>query len=594
MKMSPLGGRTLLCGLIVALSACGSNSSPTPTASSSAPSSSAASSAEQAAERIKVNQLGFSPGAQKLAVVPATDATGFAVVDSDTGAQILSGTLSASNHWPLADETVSLADFSELESPGSYRLQVEGLPDSDEFTVGAGPYDALNKASIKALYFNRASTALLPEHAGDWARPAGHPDTEVLVHASAASVERPEGTVISSPKGWYDAGDYGKYIVNSGISTYTLLAALEQFPDYYANRDLNIPESGDTIPDLLDETLWNLEWMLTMQDPHDGGVYHKLTTKNFAGVIMPHEGTEPRYVVQKGTGAALNFAAVMATASRVMADYEEAYPGKSAHMLSAAEAAWQWAQANPNVRYQQPSDVNTGAYGDGDFADEFAWAAAELYITTGNDSYYEALDAPNTGNAVPSWSQSLGLAWMSLAYHAGTLTAAADTDLIEQRVIDLADNIVAAGNNSAYRVSMTQNDFVWGSNGVAMNRAMMLLQAYRLTDNGDYLNAAQDLLDYVLGRNPTEYSYVTAFGERPPMGIHHRQSEADDVAAPVPGFLAGGPHSGQQDGCDYPSDLPAKSYLDHWCSYSTNEVTINWNAPLVYVSGALEVYHAAE
>lgn len=596
----PSSRHALACALLLALGACGSNSSDStgtpPTTSSSVSSSTSSqqssSSSEQVAGRIQVNQLGFAPGARKLAVVPAGEAGQFSVIDSDTETEILTGNLSASADWPPAGETVSLADFSELTSAGRYRLRVAGLPDSDEFTVGAAPYNALNKASIKAYYFNRASTELPAEYAGDWARPAGHPDTEVLVHESAASDSRPAGTVISSPKGWYDAGDYGKYIVNSGISTYTLLAALEHFPDYYAGRDLNIPESGDSVPDLLDETLWNLDWMLTMQDPADGGVYHKLTTKNFSGIIMPHEGTEPRYVVQKGTAAALNFAAVMAAASRVLADYEEAFPGKSAQMLAAAEAAWQWAQDNPNVRYQQPSDVSTGAYGDGQFADEFAWAAAELYITTGENSYYQTLNAENTGNAVPSWSQSLGLAWMSLAHHADSLTPAADTDLIRQRVIELADEVLAAGEASAYRVSMTAPDFVWGSNGVAMNRAMMLLQAYRLTDERDYLDAAQDLLDYVLGRNPTEYSYVTGFGERPPMGIHHRQSAADDVAAPVPGFLAGGPHSGQQDGCDYPSDLPAKSYLDDWCSYSTNEITINWNAPLVYVSGALEVIYA--
>ncbi len=595
----PFVQHALTGALLLALGACGSNSSnstsPAPTPSSSASSSSSqqsSASSEQATARIKVNQLGFAPAARKLAVVPASDAQAFTVVDSDTGTEILTGTLSASESWAPAGESVSLADFTELTSPGRYRVRVEGFADSDEFSVAAAPYDALNKASIKAYYFNRASTELPAEYAGDWARPAGHPDTEVRIHESAASPSRPAGTIISSPKGWYDAGDYGKYIVNSGISTYTLLAALEHFPSYYAGRDLNIPESGDAVPDLLDETMWNLEWMLTMQDPEDGGVYHKLTTKNFSGIIMPHQGTEPRYVVQKGTAAALNFAAVMATASRVLADYPEAFPGKSAEMLAAAEAAWQWAQNNPNVRYQQPSDVNTGVYGDGQFADEFAWAAAELYITTGEDSYYQALDAGNTGNAVPSWPQSLGLAWMSLAHHAASLTSAADTALIQQRVIELADEVLAAGEASAYRVSMRAPDFVWGSNGVALNRAMMLLQAYRLNDERDYLDAAQDLLDYVLGRNPTEYSYVTGFGERPPMGIHHRQSAADSVEAPVPGFLAGGPHSGQQDGCDYPSDLPAKSYLDDWCSYSTNEITINWNAPLVYVSGALEVIYA--
>ena len=146
---------------------------------------------------------------------------------------------------------------------------------------------------------------------------------------------------------------------------------------------------------------------------------------------------------------------------------------------------------------------------------------------------------------------------------------------------------------SASGVPMRAQDFVWGSNGVAMNMAMMMLTAHQLSDNPENLQVAQSLMDYVLGRNPTGYSYVTGFGTRTPLHIHHRPSEADTVVAPVPGFLAGGPHSGQQDAGDcpvaYPSDKPAKSYLDHWCSYASNEITINWNAPLVYVSGALEV-----
>lgn len=590
----------LAASVLLALGACGINSSsdtkitppPVSSSTSSISSTSSSQSSQPLEGSIKVNQLGFAPEAHKLAVVPAGTEQSFSVVDSDSGAAIFTGTLSDSEKWSLSGETVALADFSELSSPGRYRVRVAGLPDSDEFSISAAPYDALNKGAIRAFYYNRAGTELLPEHAGDWARAAGHPDTEVRIHESAASDSRPAGSVISSPKGWYDAGDFGKYIVNSGISTYTLLAALEHFPDYYAGRDLNLPESGDAVPDLLDETLWNLEWMLTMQDPEDGGVYHKLTTKNFSGIIMPHAGTEPRYVMQKGTAAALNFAAVMAAASRVLSDHEQAFAGKSAQMLSAAKAAWQWAEAHPRVSYQQPADIHTGAYGDHQFADEFAWAAAELYISTGDESYYEAMNADKLGNAVPSWSQSLGLAWMSLAHHLDQLTPAADRQLIRQRVVGLADQLLAAGKASAYRVSMTAPDFVWGSNGMAMNRAMMLLQAHRLTDKRDYLHAAQDLLDYVLGRNPTDYSFVTGFGERPPMAIHHRQSAADSVVAPVPGFLAGGPHSGKQDGCNYSSSLPATTYLDDWCSYATNEVTINWNAPLVYVTGALEVFYA--
>lgn len=551
----------------------------------------AASASDAAAVPVRVNQLGFEPEARKVAVVITDRSSDFAVVDVESGDDVLTGKLGEPAGWAFSEGQVALADFSVLGEPGEYLVRVDGVGDSAPFRIADGVYEPLNDAAIKAYYYNRASTGLPEEYAGDWARAAGHPDTEVLIHASAASESRPEGAVISSPKGWYDAGDYGKYVVNSGISTYTLLAALEHYGDRYADRDLNIPESGDAVPDLLDEAMWNLDWMLTMQDPDDGGVYHKLTTLNFVGEVMPADTHEPRYVVQKGTAATLNFAAVMAVASRVLDDYEDRFPGKAKATLAAAKRAWAWAQAHPDVPYRQPEDVHTGGYGDGDFADEFAWAAAELYITTGDDAYWTALNAADTPNAVPGWPQSLGLAWMSLARHRADLTEAADTALIEQRVTELADDILAAGEQAAWGVSMTAGDFVWGSNSVALNRAMMLLQAYELTDRRAYLGAAQALLDWVLGRNPTGYSFVTGFGARPPMDIHHRSSAADGVAAPVPGFLAGGPHSGQQDGCEYPSDLPAESYLDDWCSYSTNEVTINWNAPLVYVTGALGVYY---
>lgn len=545
---------------------------------------------------IKLNQLGFSSNAQKIAVVPAVEkassATAFTVINTATGAEVFSGTLSTPKLWEYSNERVSQANFSALTQAGSYKIHVAGIKDSDTFTITASPYSALNEAAIKAFYFNRSSAALPKKHAGIWARSFAHPDTEIVVHESAATEKRPAGFTFSAPKGWYDAGDYGKYIVNSGISTYTLLAALEHFPSFYASQDLNIPESGNGIPDLLDEIMWNIDWMLDMQDPSDGGVYHKLTTKSFASIIMPHEATKTRYVVQKGTAATLDFAAVMATASRVLAAYEADFPGKSARALAAAKSAWNWAQQNPDVAYKQPKDIRTGGYGDRRFSDEFAWAAAELYITTKDKTYYDALKDMEPANAVPSWSQSLGLGWMSLAHHTNSLTDVADKKLIASQVIALADKILAVSNDSAYGVSMGGRDFVWGSNGVAMNRAMMLLQAYYLTQNNEYLNAAQSLLDYVLGRNPTDYSYVTGFGLRPSMNIHHRQSESDGIVAPVPGFLAGGPHSGQQDGCTYTSKLPALSYVDDACSYATNEVTINWNAPLVYVTGALEAIYA--
>jgi endoglucanase len=124
---------------------------------------------------------------------------------------------------------------------------------------------------------------------------------------------------------------------------------------------------------------------------------------------------------------------------------------------------------------------------------------------------------------------------------------------------------------------------------VAANQGVLLMMAHALTGDDAYLHAATDALDYLLGRNATGYSFVTGHGSRPPLNPHHRPSRADGVGAPVPGLLVGGPNPGREDGCTtYPSTLPARSYTDTWCSYASNEIAINWNAPLVFLAVAVE------
>ena len=557
---------------------------------STPPSSAAAGAPVTAGGAIQVNQVGFLPTSAKWAAVPPGSATSFVLIDARSGREVFRGPLGQAASWAPAQEAVRLADFSAFTTPGDYRLHVDGLADSPRFTIAADAYAALNAAAIRAFYFNRASIALAPAHAGPWARPAGHPDTRVLVHASAAGPGRPEGTVISAPKGWYDAGDYNKYIVNSGITMYTLLAAYEHFPAYFQRQKLDIPESGNGLPDVLDEVLWNLEWMLAMQDPADGGVYHKLTDKGFDGMVMPHQATGQRYVVQKATAATLDFAAVMAQASRVFAPFEAQRPGLSARLLAASQAAWRWARANPAVVYKQPPDIQTGGYEDDKLKDEFFWAASELYVTTRDDAYLAALKAHQADASVPGWPDVGALGWVTLAHHRARLTPAADRASIERQVTTLAAKLAADWQASPYRVAMQPNDFVWGSNAVALNQALMLIQGYRLNGDRRQLDAAQAALDFVLGRHPTGHSMVTGFGERSPLHPHHRPSDADGVAAPVPGFIVGGPHTNTGKDCPvpYPSKAPAKAWLDLACSYTTNEIAINWNAPLVYVSAALQ------
>ncbi len=547
--------------------------------------------------QIRLNQVGFYPQMLKKAAVVDAPSGIFHVLTADLADTVFTGNLSGSLTWSAASESARMADFTDLETTGDFVLAVPDLGISYPFSIRPHIHQEVARAALKAYYFQRVSTALAPAYAGRWSRPAGHPDDEVLIHPSAASEGRPAGTIISAPRGWYDAGDFNKYIVNSGISTGTLLMLYEHYPEYFAEFDVNIPESGDSVPDLLDEALWNIRWMLAMQDPGDGGVYHKLTTPNFEGVMMPHQAAQQRYVVQKSTAATLNFAAVMALGARIFDDFGDEFPGLADSMLTAAQAAWNWAQFNPGVPYDQSAlnqaydpDINTGTYGDNDFFDEFRWAAAELFITTKQDSFVVMYPPWQSGNLqAPGWPYVDPLAYISLAFHADDVEGTVDIQEIRSRITTLANSYLAIQRDSAFDIVMgNSGDFFWGSNSLAANQAMMLLQAYRITDDNRYLEAALSNLDYLLGRNGTGYSFVTGVGDRTPRNPHHRQSEADNIADPVPGFLVGGPNSGRQDGCTYPFTQPAKSYVDDFCSYASNEVTINWNAPLLYVAGALE------
>lgn len=549
---------------------------------------------------IRLNQVGFYPAGPKTAVIEKNISGSFYVISSDGTDTLYSAPLSAPQKHPYGPRTVRLADFSAFNTTGSYKLLVPGVGQSHPFEIGAEVHKHLGKAAIKSYYFQRASTSLPQQYAGKWHRQLGHPDDKVLIHASAASRERPEGNVITSTKGWYDAGDYNKYVVNSGITMGTMLSLIEDYPGYSNNIELDIPEKTNQLPDLLDELLWNLRWMLTMQDPNDGGIYHKMTSAGFAGMVMPAADTDARYVVQKSVTAALDFAAVMAQASRVVAPYEQHLPGLSDSCLTAAKEAWKWARQHPEQLYRQGElnkkfnpDVTTGAYGDGNAQDEFTWAAAELYITTGDEKYYNATDML-TGEQLPlpSWGQVRALGYYSLLRFSDQLEGAAEENLpeIRQRVITFADDLVTAGNKSAYRVAMghSPQDFVWGSNAVAANQGIALIQAYRLTSDTKYIDAAVSSLDYLMGRNGTSFAFVTGHGDKTPMHPHHRPSEADGINAPVPGLMAGGPNPGQQDGCKYPSDIADQSYVDAECSYASNEIAINWNAPLVYLTNAIE------
>jgi endoglucanase len=537
------------------------------------------------AQSILINQVGYKPNSEKRAFITSDfEVKTFQIKNTLTNEVVYKGGISTPKYWEHSGTNVGIADFSSIQKPGKYSLFVGNS--SKSISINDTIYDALGTRSLEAFYLARASETITEKYAGIYTRSLGHPDNKVIIHVSAATEKRPEGTLISSPGGWYDAGDYNKYIVNSGITVYTLLELYELFPNYCKNLKLKIPENSNQVPDLLDETLVNLRWMLTMQDPNDGGVYHKLTSKQFCGMIMPQDDKSDRFVVMKSTAATLDFAAVMAKAYRVFSKYEKSFPNVANSCLVASKNAWNWAQKNPNVLYIQPKDISTGEYGDNHLEDEKYWAAIELYLSTKNVDYLNNLPS-NLKIATPTWSQVESLGAFSLVSNTDKINdtkTKEQIDLIKQNLLTTANQLYQTNEESAFKISM--NSFAWGSNSDLANQGVLLIHAYKISGDKKYLKAAEDCLHYILGSNPLNMCFVTGFGDNSPKNIHDRRSSADNIDAPFPGLLVGGPTKDARSDCGedkYKSGFPALSYLDMECSYSTNEIAINWNAPLAFL-----------
>jgi endoglucanase len=435
--------------------------------------------------------------------------------------------------------------------------------------------EELARILAKSYYYQRASQALDAEYAGQWARAAGHADTHVAYHPSSGHSEG----FTSSPGGWYDAGDYNKYVVNAGISVAQLLAAYEAAPEIFADRTLNIPESGNGQNDMLDEVKYELDWLKTMQDT-DGGVFVKVTSKQFCGMVMPADDDLERWMVGKTTTSALDFVGMMAMASRVYADYDAAY---AADCLVRAKRAWAWAVANPDIEFRNPPDISTGGYGDRAFGDEFFWAATELAVATGGEQEYKdyVLAHFNEYSTVtePSWGFVAPLGITTLAFAPDVCGVKAEAG---KAIVDFARQSLRQIDESPD--GMPDIVFNWGSNSNVANTGVLIMCAYRLTDDRAFLKGAEAVSGYLLGRNATGYSFITGIeglGERSPMNPHHRPSAADGIVEPVPGFVVGGPNGGHNDGVEYPDKRPEASYVDVTESYASNEVAINWNAPAV-------------
>lgn len=545
---------------------------------------------------IKVDQAGYLPSLPKLAMIvpPSADhpASTFTVKRTKDASVVFTGKLTAPAVDNDSGDSVQIADFSGVHEAGEFYLDVPDIGRSWDFSISPDVYNHVYYLAMRGFYGQRCGTAVdmapdFPQYkhgichtVGDWDASSGKQGAR------------------ASAKGWHDAGDYGRYVVNSGISTGTLLWTWELYQDRIKNIGLHIPESGNGVPDILNEVRWNLDWMLSLQD-EDGGVWYKQTSTHFCAFIMPEDDKLPSVVIGtgfapfKGSCPTADTAAVAAIAARLFKPYDAAY---SAHVLAAAEKAWHWLDQNPAVVYaHNPQGISTGAYGDRDCSDERLWAAVELWRTT-HKAVYEQYFLAHYRDFLQylrpvdpqSWSELAPLALWGYVLGGGSNAEAANA--IRQQSIAAADQIVERTNQNLYRLSLTTSDYIWGSNGVAANYSMQLLVANRFQSNPKYFAAAMDNVHYILGRNTFSLSWVTHIGEHPFQHPHHRPSAADGLDEPWPGLMSGGPNPGRQDNVMQkyvPSGTkPAKSYVDRTGAYACNEIAINWNAPLVFTLAA--------
>jgi endoglucanase len=547
-----------------------------------------------AAGSVTCNQVGYLPIAEKIAtvVIQADTDTAFEILSlsaSDkSGRPILRGTLSAPVQDPLSGQKIALADFSSCVESGKYLVAVQG-GQSVSFTIGKDVYREPLRLAMRSYYGQRCGYAV----------DLGNGYKHTACHFAGA-YHKSSGRSGTAPNhaGWHDAGDYGRYVVNGGITMGTLLWAWELYPQAVRKLALQIPESGGKIPDYLAEIKWNLDWMLSMQDA-DGGVWHKQTSEQFCAFIMPEQDHLISYVIgtgaepYKSTGATGDLAAVAAIASRCYGEFDAAF---AAQCLAAAKRAFAWAVAHPDVPFTNPAGVGTGGYDTRHSHDSILWAGAELWRTTGDAQYEQAyLDGtrelpPEMSLRGPSWGFVAPMAhWSFLpAGRKGSKDSDGMKDRIRVQTAKAAEALVGRVGANGYGTTLVASDYGWGSNSNALNQSMLLLMAHHLHPDQRTLNAALGNLHYVLGRNCFGVSWVTQVGSNPFQHPHHRPSASDGIAEPWPGLLSGGPNARPGDAAarTLAAGPPMRMWMDDERAYSMNEIAINWNAPLVFALAA--------
>ena len=544
-------------------------------------------------KKVFVDQVGFLPESSKKAVLNF-EASDFEIV-SENGNAVFSGKVKHFGSDEISGEDTYVADFSDFKDEGRFTL-VAGGNKSTTFEISSKAFDKLMKDICKCFYFLRCGDALTKEFAGEYYHEP--------CHMGKATVYGEDVPPVDVCGGWHDAGDYGRYSTAGAVAVAHLLYGVRFF-DNLLNVDFNIPKvKGDNgnLPDILAEVKVELDFLMKMQR-EDGSVWHKVTTFNHADFIMPEDDKNELFLFAVSSLATADIAAVFALAYTIYKDYDKAYAEK---LLEKSLLAYKWLKENPEEKlFFNPEGSNTGQYDEAEDGSNRFWAACALYEATSDGKYYsdalelekrvDDFDKKATNKLYHGgvftclgWAEVAGLGCLSLILKRedNSLTMDARNYFFEE-----AERLCKVSSENGFGLCMMKDDFIWGSNMELLKYMMVLTVANKMNHRKKYSDAITSGLDYILGCNSNDISYVTGNGEKAFMNPHLRPTAVDNIEQPWPGLVSGGPNAGLHD--ERAQTLrgkglaPMKCYLDHVECYSLNEITIYWNSPLVFVMAGL-------
>ncbi len=526
---------------------------------------------------IYVNQAGYRPENTKVAAIPF-ECSEFEITDGENA--VFSGKTVSRGYDINSGDNIWTADFSALKKQGKYRVRANGKL-SAEFEITDEVYKPVLNDVLKAFYYLRCGSGLDEKYAGVYKHSPCHNGQAIFWENKTITAD------VSG--GWHDAGDYGRYVTAGACAVAHLLYAYRMFPKIKEIK-MNIPESGNGTPDILNECRWELEWIMKMQR-EDGGVYHKVTTAIHAPFVMPEDDKEQLYLFAVSSMAVADTAAICALASGIFAAFDKDFSGR---LRKTAERSYNWLENNPDfIGFKNPEGCNTGSYGEWEDRSNRCWAAIELYILTGEEKYnkdFRELLKEGFSRTGLGYGDVGGFAALSYILYEGEkdnfICEGMKNDYIAE-----AKRLKAVADECGYSVAMSEQDYHWGSNMDALKHGMIFSIVDYFTGNNEYRSYTERLADYVLGYNGLGISYITGTGEYRCNYPHLRPAHADGVEECIPGMVSGGPNRTPNDpdakALIPEGTPPMKCFADDVGCYSLNEITIYWNSPAVFLFGYL-------